>query len=372
MLKVFSLHSKFSSFFATCFGELATAHDAQIRMVCVRPAAEAPFDESLYQIARLEKLWFRDEFSISDIKAEIEGFQPDVILVSGWFMPDYLEICKWFRKRGGLVVAYSDTQYYGRWKQRLGCLLSRWRLHPAIDVIWVAGERQRDYARRLGYTASHIWEPMLCCDVAYFSKFQKAQSERARSFLFVGRFVKDKGIDILYEAYQKYRKSVKDPWSLKLIGAGAGADIYKNKEGVEIIGFVQPQDLPGVMADASCFVLPSRFEPWGVAIQEAAAVGLPLITSDACGASVHLIRDGWNGYLIDSESVSALAEAMCRMHHLSSQRLELMGERSAILSEQFTPDRWAQTLVDELCANTPKAELAGSPLSDVIKRLITN
>lgn len=355
MLKVFSLHAKFSSFFATCFGELVAAHDARIRMVCVRPHVEAPFDESIYRTANLEKRWFRDELSISAIKAEIEAFQPDVILVSGWFMPEYLEICKWFKQGGGFVVAYSDTQYYGRWKQRLGCVLSRWRLHPAIDVIWVAGERQREYARRLGYSASQIWEPMLCCDVEHFSKFRKPHASPERSFLFVGRFVKDKGIDILCEAYQRYRDAVVEPWSLSLIGSGAGLKDYNRQQGISILGFVQPKDLPKAMASASCFVLPSRFEPWGVVVQEAAAVGLPLITSDACGASVHLLRNGWNGYLIDTGSVEALAKAMVRMHNLSESRIGLMGERSRILADQFTPDRWALTLVDGVTTRS-KAE----------------
>lgn len=345
-MKVFSLHAKFSSFFATCFGELVSSYDARIRMVCVRPHAEAPFDESIYETAKLEKKWFKDELDVSMIQREIEAFQPDVILVSGWFIPEYLEICKWFKRCGGLVVAYSDTQYYGRWKQRLGCLIARWRLHPAIDVVWVAGERQRDYARRLGYPTSRIWEPMLCCDVPRFTTARQLVEERSRSFLFVGRFVHDKGIDLLCAAYQRYRKSVVEPWSLKLIGAGAGISTDQAAEGVQVIGFVQPNDIPQAMANTSCFVLPSRFEPWGVVVQEAAALGLPLITSDACGASVHLLRDGWNGYLIDSDSEDALSEAMCRIHDLPVERLEQMGERSAVLAQQFTPARWAQALID--------------------------
>jgi hypothetical protein len=106
MIKVFSLHAKFSSFFATCFGELATKHDAKIRMVCVRPHAEAPFDESIYDAANLEKRWFKDEVDISMILREIEAFQPDVILVSGWFMPEYLQVCKWYHSRIRNITAH--------------------------------------------------------------------------------------------------------------------------------------------------------------------------------------------------------------------------------------------------------------------------
>ena len=65
--------------------------------------------------------------------------------------------------------------------------------------------------------------------------------------------------------------------------------------GVEMLGFVQPDDLPAVLERAGCLVLPSRFEPWGVVVHEAAAAGLPIVCTPVCGAATRLVLDGYNG-----------------------------------------------------------------------------
>ncbi|MDA7932124.1 glycosyltransferase family 4 protein, partial [Akkermansiaceae bacterium] len=118
------------------------------------------------------------------------------------------------------------------------------------------------------------------------------------------------------------------------------------KEGAEDCGFVQPDALPGLMSEASAFVLPSRFEPWGVVVQEAAASSLPLICSDACGAGVHLLRDRWNGRCFPSGDAHRLAECLLWTHQQSTAEREEMGERSFELSKQYTPELWARTLVE--------------------------
>ena len=46
------------------------------------------------------------------------------------------------------------------------------------------------------------------------------------------------------------------------------------------------------MAECGAFVLPSRKEPWGVVVQEAAAARMPVICSDSVGAGDHLVRHG--------------------------------------------------------------------------------
>ncbi len=163
-------------------------------------------------------------------------------------------------------------------------------------------------------------------------------------FLFVGRYVPEKGLDTLAEAYRLYSDQVEQPWGLRCAGAGPMREALV-AAGAEDLGFVQPQDLPALMHSASAFVLPSRFEPWGVVAHEAAASGLPLILSDACGAAVHLLRNHFNGHLIPTGNARALAEAMVRMTQMPIARREAFGEASFQLSKQYTPERWAETLV---------------------------
>ena len=344
-MRVLSLHSRFSSFFSACFREAVENHGIEISLICSKPSSEAPFDEEIIDKSRAHLLEFREDLTVSQMMKEVERFSPDVILTSGWMFKDYLKVCRWFRKRGGKVVAFCDTAFHGTWRQRAGCLLSNWLIHTAIDVVWVAGERQRNYAKRLGFKGRNIWEPMLCCDWESFSSERPDDPSQGSGFLFVGRLVKVKAFDILLESYQQYRDSCSDPWPLVVIGSGPLARLAEGRDGVRLEGFVQPSQLPKIMATARAFVMPSVFEPWGVAMQEAAALGLPLIASDECGASVHLLRDGWNGYLVEAGSVGELLTAFRRMHSLSADSRRKMGRNSFELAKPYKPVHWARTLV---------------------------
>jgi glycosyltransferase involved in cell wall biosynthesis len=116
--------------------------------------------------------------------------------------------------------------------------------------------------------------------------------------------------------------------------------------GIELNGFVQPQDLPSMMASAGCLILPSQFEPWAVVIHEAAAAGLPVLASNRVGAAIHLVQPGFNGYLFDSWDSEGLATLMQWMTGMSEQRRQEMSQGSFYLSLQYSPRRWADTLLD--------------------------
>jgi glycosyltransferase involved in cell wall biosynthesis len=138
---------------------------------------------------------------------------------------------------------------------------------------------------------------------------------------------------------------VEDPWPLVVAGTGPDARLLDGIDGVDQLGFVQPADLPDVFARAGCFVLPSRFEPWGVVVHEAAAAGLPVIASRACGASTRLVLDGFNGVVVTPGDVEALAGAFERMHRLTAGERRAMGSASHLLAGQYTPERWAENLL---------------------------
>ena len=215
-------------------------------------------------------------------------------------------------------------------------------------------------AAKLGYRGARCWDGYYTCDWDLFSDvgqrrlnlrgksaedtFVSVESSSAKSFAFVGRYAPEKGLDTLAEAYRTYSKRVEQPWSLVCAGRGLGQEALL-EAGAEDRGFIQPADLPEFFASADAFILPSRFEPWGVVAQEAAVSGLPLIVSDVSGAGVHLLRDRWNGRSFAAGDVKQLAECLEWFHHQSESSLCTMGERSYELGKQYTPGRWVQTLV---------------------------
>jgi glycosyltransferase involved in cell wall biosynthesis len=99
------------------------------------------------------------------------------------------------------------------------------------------------------------------------------------------------------------------------------------------------------MKTIGCLVLPSRFEPWGVAISEGAAAGLPIIATNACGAVPHLVHDFANGRVARSGDVRSLVECMQDVASLSDDERLAMGRVSRGLASPYTPARWADTVL---------------------------
>jgi glycosyltransferase involved in cell wall biosynthesis len=93
-------------------------------------------------------------------------------------------------------------------------------------------------------------------------------------------------------------------------------------------------------AAADVFVLPSRSEPWGMVLNEAAAAGLPLVATEESGAAHDLVEPERNGYRVPAGDVAALREALARLAADPALRARF-GVRSRELSRAFTPEAWA-------------------------------
>jgi glycosyltransferase involved in cell wall biosynthesis len=100
------------------------------------------------------------------------------------------------------------------------------------------------------------------------------------------------------------------------------------------------------MAESGCLILPSRFEPWGVVVQEAAASGQAVICTSACGAVSRLVLDGYNGRVVAPDRPDRLAAAMHWVADLDVDRRIEISRRSVELARQYTPQRWAEHLVE--------------------------
>src|SRR5205823_1157153 len=84
-------------------------------------------------------------------------------------------------------------------------------------------------------------------------------------------------------------------------------------------GFINQSQMPSLLAAADAFVLPSEDEPWGLAVNEAMACGLPAVCSDRVGCVPDLVRDGVTGFCYPVGDVMALADRLST----------LLGDRTA-------------------------------------------
>ncbi len=349
------LYSELSGYMAACLKALKDEYHVELLVMKWPVVSDAPFDEK-EMFGWIDRLYEKQDLKAEEILDILDDFDPQGIFMPGWIDLDYLKVARVMKRRNIPVVAGSDTQWAGTLRQRVSKYLAPWYLHPAIDVLWVAGEKQRAFAQYLGYTSDKCWSGLYACDWVRFAQNSESSKLSNNSFLYVGRYSKEKGIDLLVEAYQRYRSLVEEPWSLICAGTGDLSSLLQNRVGVEDRGFIQPDKLPALMAEAGAFILPSRREPWGVVIHEASASGLPLICSSVCGGAVHLLQDGYNGFLFEDNDVGHLVQCMVQLSELQPHKRARMGERSYMLSQQFTPERWAETLMDGFTTLTKKQQ----------------
>ncbi len=118
-----------------------------------------------------------------------------------------------------------------------------------------------------------------------------------------------KGIDLLFQSL-----SFDSDGKIKEINALLGSN-YKGQvpNKVNRIGFVSLEDLISFYKSADIFILPCRFEPYGLVFVEAVRMGLPIITTANSGLGREFIEAGWPGAIVELEPRSII-EGILKVH----------------------------------------------------------
>jgi glycosyltransferase involved in cell wall biosynthesis len=267
------------------------------------------------------------------IARALRNAQPDVVVVSGWSTFASQAAIAWCRAHGVpyvLLVESHDLEPRSAWRRTIkGAVVPR-LLRAAASVL-VVGSAARESVVARGATSVRVFANTI--DVASWTT-RAQQLERRRPdddvvVLSVARLVPEKGIEDLIRGVAEAGDS-----RLRLVVAGAGPRREALVElaaelGVRltILGHLAEGELAQTYVDADVFALLSHHEPWGVAVNEAAASGLPLLLSDRVGAAADLLVDGRNGFLVPAGDVPEAARALRRLVAEPELRQEL-GTRS--------------------------------------------
>jgi glycosyltransferase involved in cell wall biosynthesis len=137
-------------------------------------------------------------------------------------------------------------------------------------------------------------------------------------FFFCGQMIARKGLDHLLEAFAGLAGRFP---RIRLLLAGREAELpgllvalpEAVRSRIEYAGFQPPEALPALFARADVFILPSRYDGWGVVVNQAIGAGLPAVCSDAVGAGFDLVEEGANGLHFPAGDVAALSRCMERL-----------------------------------------------------------
>lgn len=264
---------------------------------------------------------------------------PDLFIHTGWRYKGFNTLGREARGNGGRVVSMIDNRWKNSVRQWVGALVFRVWYRRWFDAVWVPGASGRQLCRVFGMPDSDIYEGMYGADPEVYPKGPPLP-QREKTMLFVGQLIPRKNIDRLIEAFQRFRRNHLD-WTLRIVGEGKES-VSEEEPGIEVEGFLQPEDIAERMRQSRFLVLPSREDHWGLVVHEAALSGCGLIVSDNVGAGADLVTPE-NGFVHRASSRDALEEAMREGASKSRDWLERVTERSRELATNFGPKVWGKT-----------------------------
>lgn len=169
--------------------------------------------------------------------------------------------------------------------ERMGCMF-------ADDVIVISNVIKNLIARKYGRTKNvhliynGVPQPEICDYPEYFSELG---IEKGKYILGMCRFVPEKNLHHLVEAYLQLKRSGRLPDGLRLVLAGdtdfeddysAGLKKMARENGIVLTGFVKGRKLHALLTNARCYCLPSSHEGLPIALLEAMSYRLPVVVSD--------------------------------------------------------------------------------------------
>ena len=219
----------------------------------------------------------------SQARLAIMSEAPEQTLWTGWLK----------RLRGRMLAA--------QWSRRFACVL-------AIGGVGC------EFFERIGFPREKIVPFGYFLDVPPLAHVPAAEpSDPTVRFVSAGQLIRRKGIDLLIRACGSLPKT---GWRLDICGDGPQrraleqlARHLRLSERIEFHGVISNENVRRVLAEADCAVLPSRFDGWGMLVNEALAVGTPVLCSDACGAAV-LVKTTRAGQVVPSGRPDALAGSL--------------------------------------------------------------
>jgi glycosyltransferase involved in cell wall biosynthesis len=252
-------------------------------------------------------------------------------------IPSIVEIPTWHRDRGKVVgdrPAAATPDQQRSWKETL--LQTRERFieeYDLADLLFVLSQKAADTFRVQGFPEEKLYYLPRGVDVEKFKPGPRPPIFRA---VFSGALIERKGIHHLLEAWHRLDLKDAELWLVGSVHEEAKPHLKKYwRDNIKVVGF--KRDVENYLSQGTVHVFPSQCEGSAKVVYEAAACGLPQITTREAG---DVVNDGVEGIIIQPGNVGDLAAAILELyrHPETVERMSEAARRRVV--DNFTWDHF--------------------------------
>jgi glycosyltransferase involved in cell wall biosynthesis len=286
---------------------------------------------------------------------------PDVILCGGYNYIASWQALFWARMHKIPFVLWSESNVQDLRRGHALVEFLKAEFLTKCSGFVVPGKSALEYLRAHKVEEGAVFVAPNAVDNDFFAAAAAAARQEAakwrgefilpeRYFLFVGRMVREKGVFELLSAYAKLDASMRQQIGLVFVGDGALRPQLELQAAaispgvITFAGFAQREKLAVYYALAETVILPTYTDTWGLVVNEAMACGLPVIVSHVAGCVADLLRQDWNGLLVEPRDVSSLTSAMWTIADQPGLRAS-MGANSMQHISQYSSTEWSAGVI---------------------------
>jgi glycosyltransferase involved in cell wall biosynthesis len=262
-------------------------------------------------------------------------------------IPSIVEIPTWHRDGGKekvvrpkTVEATEHSSTIERWKNRL--LLQRRRFiqeYELADLLLVLSEKAAKTFRVRGFPEEKLFYLPRGVDVERFKPGTRPEIFRA---VFAGALIKRKGIQHVLEAWHRLNLANAELWLVGFVHDEAKPFLKQLwRDNIRVVGFVR--DPENYLDQGTVHVFPSQWEGSAKVTYEAAACGLPQITTREAG---DVVRNGIEGIIVKPADVNAIATALEHLYRHPELVQEMGTAARRRVVENFTWDHFRTRLLN--------------------------
>ena len=251
-----------------------------------------------------------------------------------------------------LVSVYGNNIFDPHWlaeapRHRLFKFIGQ-RVFKRADAIQTDGDETVEELKKR-YGEKVFWKPIIPSNIEDF-KTEKEKTSLPIKILFVGRLVRQKNLPLLMEVLEQLSKTAATGnVAVTIIGDGPLKDyllteIEKRKLNklITYIPRASRSEILNIFKEHHILVLTSIYEGFAKVFMEAAAAGLPIVTTQVSGVA-NIIKDSESGYVLPQNDANGIVEKLTEL----IDNPELLKSFSQKIRADFTVNYSLQTTIEE-------------------------